>query len=65
MCQSQGAAHLVERVLAVGSRLSKVDLSGLEGQRLSVDVNPLAVGLHADLLHVGGQLGEGLRGWRV
>ena len=41
--------ELVEGVLPVGSRLAKVDLSGLEGQLLAVHAHALAVALHRHL----------------
>ena len=53
--------ELVERVLAVGAGLAKVNLTGLKGQHIALHVDALAVALHGDLLVVRGQLGQGLR----
>mmetsp|Transcript_22982 Transcript_22982/g.68333 ORF Transcript_22982/g.68333 Transcript_22982/m.68333 type:complete len:347 (+) Transcript_22982:2016-3056(+) len=52
--------ELVERVLAVGPGLAKVNLARLKRQRVAMDVHTLAVGLHGHLLDVWRQLGERL-----
>jgi hypothetical protein len=41
--------------------LTKVDLAALVWQLAAIDVHTLSVALHADLLDVGSQLGQGLR----
>jgi hypothetical protein len=53
--------ELVEGVLAIGARLAKVNLSRIEGERVAVNVDALAVALHGHLLDVGRQLGQGLQ----
>ena len=53
--------ELVERMLSVGAGLSKVDLTGLEGQGRAIDRHALAVGFHIDLLDVSREALQGLR----
>mmetsp|Transcript_41491 Transcript_41491/g.98322 ORF Transcript_41491/g.98322 Transcript_41491/m.98322 type:complete len:541 (-) Transcript_41491:159-1781(-) len=52
--------ELVERVLAVGPGLAKVDLSAVVGERRAVNRDALPVGLHRHLLDVRGELGQRL-----
>lgn len=52
--------ELVEGVLPVGAGLPEVDLPRLVGEGGAVHGHPLAVALHAHLLDVGGQFGQGL-----
>ena len=53
--------QLVEGVLAVGARLAPDDLAGGDVDRRAVAGHRLAVGLHAQLLQVGGEAGQVLR----
>src|SRR3954454_22897329 len=50
--------ELVERVLSVGARLSPHDRAGLHGDGTAVEVDRLAVALHAQLLEVRGEASE-------
>ena len=52
--------QLVERMLAVGSRLAKDHGAGGVGKGLSVAANALAVGFHVKLLQMGGKAGKRL-----
>jgi len=47
--------QLVERVLAVGARLAPEHLAGVGRHRRAVPAHALAVGLHGQLLEVGGE----------
>ena len=52
--------QLIEAVLAVGARLTEINFACVEGKRGAVHGNPLAVGLHVDLLDVGRETEKGL-----
>src|SRR5215469_18208398 len=47
--------QLIERVLAVGSRLTPVDRTGVLPYRLSIQCDVLAIAFHRQLLKIGGK----------
>lgn len=56
--------QLIEAVLAVGTRLTEIDHSRVIAQRLSLQVDPLAVALHVELLNMGNEFAERLAVWQ-
>lgn len=48
--------ELVEAVLTISTWLTKVNLTSLKGQDIAIDINALAVTLHADLLNMRSKL---------
>ena len=53
--------QLVEGVLAVGSRLAPEDFAGVVRHWRAVSAHGLAVGLHRQLLQIGGETGQVVR----
>ena len=45
--------QLIKRVLAVGTRLAKIDRAGIAGHALAIEHHLLTVALHCQLLQVG------------
>src|SRR5271165_4639529 len=56
--------HLIERVLAVGSRFAPIDRSGRIVDLGSIEGNVFAVTLHGQLLQIGGESFEILLVWQ-
>ena len=52
--------QLIETVLTVGTRLTKINFACIEGKRSAVHGDTLAVGFHVDLLDVGRETEKGL-----